>query len=298
MLETAQPTKYFGMEGEDPSAPPWGHGNYVGPYWSNGQIQESVEWGDKEPIDELDELARQHDAAYARFKDRPRREAADLIFATEARKLNRKLGGALTSDPRFAAAMVEYGNYAGRQVAKLASDVGSGFKLGLGPLAGVLKFGVDNIREMNQRVHGTHLRKELEQVRAFYNTDPRLSGKTRSTDPGQIKVTKVAREESKPVIDRGNRTQTHGSSVNPPPLSKAAVEPPNPGGPSEKLLWPSKQAKKFAKYIALRNASIAVETGQKPGTYSTKPKGGKFDSILPESYKKKKKKKRSSVQPL
>ena len=151
---------------------------------------------------------------------------------------------------------------------------------------------------MNQRVHGTHLKKELEQVRAFYNTDPRPSGKTRSTDPGQIKVTKVAREESKPVIDRGNGKQTHGSSVNPPPLSKAAVEPPNPSGPSEKLLWPSKQAKKFAKYIALRNASIAVETGQKPGTYSTTPKGGKFNSVLPESYKKKKKKKRSSVQPL
>jgi len=286
------------MEGEDPSAPPWGHGNYVGPYWSNGKVQESVEWGDKEPIDELDELARQHDAAYAHFKDRPRREAADLIFATEARKLNRKLGGTLTSDPRFAAAMVEYGNYAGRQAAKLATDVGTGFKMGLGPLAGVLKFGVDNIREMNQRIHGTHLKKELETVRAFYNTDPRLIGKTSSTDSGPIKVTKVVHGATpKPIIDRGNRPQAYGSAA-PQPMRQAA-ELPNSGGPSEKLLWPSKQAKKFAKYIALRNASIAVETGQKPGTYSTKPpKGGRFNSVLPDSYKKKRKKKRSSVQPL
>lgn len=295
MLETAAPTKYFGNEGEDPTNPPWSHGNYVGPYWSDGKIQESVEWGDREPTDELDALARQHDAAYARFKDRAHREAADQIFAQEARKLNQKAGGSLASDPRFAAAMVEYGNYAARQAGKLAGYTAYSMVPGLGPLAGVLKFGYDNIREMNNRVHGTHLKKELETVRAFYNTDPKRSPQVISTGIGQAKVGKV--EGTRPIIDRTGPSRAYGSAVN--PLSVRQVEePPNSTGPSSSLLWPSQQARKFAKLKALHNAKVAVESGQKPGTYTNPTKGGKFSCALPDSYKKKKKKKRSSIQPM
>ena len=84
-----QPHDYQGTPGEDPTSLPWTHGNYVGPYWSDGKLQSSVEWGTANPIDELDNLARQHDAAYAHWTDRAHREAADKLFADEAQKLKK-----------------------------------------------------------------------------------------------------------------------------------------------------------------------------------------------------------------
>jgi hypothetical protein len=59
-METPTPTttKYLGKEGEDPTAPFWASGNYIGPYWSDGKLQESVEWGDRPVLNELDEIAR------------------------------------------------------------------------------------------------------------------------------------------------------------------------------------------------------------------------------------------------
>ncbi len=165
-----QSTQYLGQEGEDPSAPFWASGNYVGPYWSDGKMQESVEWGVKTPINELDELARQHDAAYARFKDDRHRAAADAIFAEEARKLKKKYGPKLAEDPAFAAAVVEYGNYAKRQGAKLAPS----FILGPAGVFGAAKFVYDNIGDYGKMIKGTYLKSEKENVRKFFLTDPRL----------------------------------------------------------------------------------------------------------------------------
>lgn len=53
------------------------HGNYVGPGWSAGKYQSSVE-SDVLPIDEFDATGKRHDAVYARGGDRTR---ADLEFA-------------------------------------------------------------------------------------------------------------------------------------------------------------------------------------------------------------------------
>jgi hypothetical protein len=54
--------------------------NYTGPYWSNGQIQSSVPFGDADPIDEVGIQSRLHDTAYHVFQDQPHREAADWIY--------------------------------------------------------------------------------------------------------------------------------------------------------------------------------------------------------------------------
>ncbi len=136
-------------------------GNYVGPYWSDGKIQESVEWGESEPVNELDELARQHDSAYAKYKDRAHREAADQIFAERARALEGKF-------PGLAANVVQYGNYAGRQAGELADAFATA-----GPF-GLLYFGAKGIVQSQQRLDGNYLKKEREDVLAYYQTDPRL----------------------------------------------------------------------------------------------------------------------------
>ncbi len=140
-------------------------GEYTGPYWSDGSIQESVEWGGKTPQSELDWLSRQHDSAYAHYKDSRHREAADLIYMEEAKKLAGRF-------PELAGNLVGYGNYAGRQAIKLLSDAALSTKLTGNPLFGVLKYGIQGIRDSAQRINGTYLKSELEDINKFYGTDP------------------------------------------------------------------------------------------------------------------------------
>ncbi len=156
--------QYLGLEGEDPTAPFWASGNYVGPYWSDGTLQESVEWGDKPALNELDELARQHDAAYAHYKDERHREAADALFADAAYKLKGKYGDKWAEDPKVAATLVKYGNYAARKAAKLPQYASLG---GLG----ILKYGYDHVKEMTQRLDGSYLNKEKSDVQRFYDAE-------------------------------------------------------------------------------------------------------------------------------
>lgn len=53
------------------------HGNYVGPGWSAGKYQDSVADSDVPAVDEFDETAKEHDAAYARGQNL---KAADYKF--------------------------------------------------------------------------------------------------------------------------------------------------------------------------------------------------------------------------
>jgi len=141
-------------------------GNYTGPYWSDGKVQPSVEFGTADPKTDLDKLSRLHDTAYAHYKDRAHREAADAIYAEEARKLVGKF-------PHLAADVVQYGNYTGRQASKLASDIGKfSFIPGLGPVYGMAKFAIGNIKDSQSRINGTYLQKERAAVQALYSRDP------------------------------------------------------------------------------------------------------------------------------
>lgn len=140
-------------------------GEYTGPYWSDGSIQESVEWGGKTPQSELDWLSRQHDSAYAHFKDPRHREAADLIYMREAKKLAGQF-------PELAGNLVGYGNYTGRQVGKLLSDTALATKFTGNPLLGVVKYGVGSFVDNVKRINGTYLKNEFDDVKRFYGTDP------------------------------------------------------------------------------------------------------------------------------
>lgn len=136
-------------------------GNYTGPYWSDGKFQTSVEFGSTDPQSELDKLSRLHDSAYARYVDRNHREAADEIYARDAKVLAGKF-------PELAGNIVQYGNYASRQAKQLASDVGYGFNL-----PGALKFAATNVYNANKMLNGTYLSKEKRDIEEYYNTDPR-----------------------------------------------------------------------------------------------------------------------------
>nr|UHS71962.1 MAG: hypothetical protein 2 [Tombusviridae sp.] len=285
-------TKYLGQEGEDPTSPFWASGNYVGPYWSDGQLQESVEWGDKPALHALDELARKHDAAYAHYKDEKHREAADMLFAEEAKKLKQKYGSKWADDPQIAARLVEYGNHTTRQVKKLA-------KIGvLGPAAipWLIYNQASNMIDNHKRMKGTYLTKEVGDIRRFYETDPRKKDQVQQA---------IATESFKkrpgwtgPTVDLVTRSNTlqageASQSVKPAPST-------NKVGPTATLIHNAEliegQRRRFANYRALKEAALA-STKVAPRGYQ-KPKLN-LDKALPQNYKKKRdKNKKNAVRPL
>lgn len=79
--------------------------NYTGPYISGGKIQQSVKFGDAEARSLMDYYSRLHDTAYAEFKDRKHRYAADLIYYEKVKEL-------VGMYPALASRAVKYGNIA------------------------------------------------------------------------------------------------------------------------------------------------------------------------------------------
>lgn len=242
-------TKYLGQEGEDPTAPFWASGNYVGPYWSDGNIQESVEWGDKPALHALDELARKHDAAYAHYKDEKHREAADMMFAEEAKKLKQKYGSKWADDPQIAARLVEYGNHTKRQISSLAK-IGA---LGPAALPWLIYKQASNMIDNHKRIKGTYLSKEVGDIRRFYETDPKR-GVQQTVATGS---TKNRPGWTGPTVDHITRSNTlqageRPQSVKPaPPAAKA--------GPTATLIHNAEliegQRRRFANYQALHDAA-------------------------------------------
>jgi len=244
-------TKYLGNEGEDPTAPPWASGNYVGPYWSDGRLTESVEWGDKPALNALDELARRHDAAYAHYKDEKHREAADMLFAEEAKKLKQKYGSKWAEDPQIAARLVEYGNHTTRQIKSLA-------KIGvLGPAAlpWLIYKQASNMIDNHKRMKGTYLTKEVGDIRRFYETDPKRAV--------QETVATAAPKKrpgwTGPTVDlvpRSNTLQAGEDSRSVKPATPATT---SKAGPTATLIHNAEliegQRRRFANYQALKDAA-------------------------------------------
>ena len=143
-------------------------GNYTGPYWSDGKFQESVDFGESDPQFELDYLAYLHDTAYARYKDSAHREAADQLFNERAKELVGKY-------PHLAGNLVEYGNMGGRQTTKFLNRLKQGFAVGglAGLLGGAIYFQGENMIEANQRMKGTYLKKERDELNKLYEQDPK-----------------------------------------------------------------------------------------------------------------------------
>jgi len=244
-------TKYLGQEGEDPTSPFWASGNYVGPYWSDGTVQESVEWGDKPALHALDELARKHDAAYAHYKDEKHREAADMLFAEEAKKLKQKYGSKWADDPQIAARLVEYGNHTTRQIKNLA-------KIGvLGPAAipWLIYKQASNMIDNHKRIKGTYLTKEVGDIRRFYETDPkRVVQKTVATESNKKRPGWTG-----PTVDSVPRSNTLQAGEDSRSVKPATPATTTKAGPTSTLIHNAEliegQRRRFSNYQALKQAA-------------------------------------------
>lgn len=142
-------------------------GNYIGPGWSDGKLQESVEWGTSDPQSELDLLAYYHDSAYAKFKDERHRMEADRIFTEKASKIE----GGLAAISKVA---VTHGNMVKRSAERTASNVSTGASLfgPIGALGGLIYTGIQNVVKANDMLPGGANETARKEVEAYYETDP------------------------------------------------------------------------------------------------------------------------------
>lgn len=129
--------------------------NYTGPYWSDGKLQSSVEFGKSAPLSALDAESRLHDSAYAHYNDVSHRMAADAIYEEHVSKL----GGFA----KFAGETVLYGN----QTLRAGSNLLEYSKYGpLGLIAGAL---INDYYLFDYMNNSDRYKKE---VLAYYATDP------------------------------------------------------------------------------------------------------------------------------
>lgn len=129
--------------------------NYTGPYYSDGKIQESVEFGRSAPTSALDAESRLHDSAYAHYKDLQHRMAADSIYESRVTKL----GGFA----KFAGEAVLYGN----QTLRAGSNLLEYSKYGL---VGLVVGSLINDYHLNDYMMNSD--KYKKEVLAYYATDP------------------------------------------------------------------------------------------------------------------------------
>ena len=131
--------------------------NYTGPYWSDGKMQPSVEFGKTKPVDALDRASRLHDSAYARFKEgSQQRRAADVIYEETVKGLGSVASAAGTA--------VLYGN----QTINSAKNLAYGATTG--GLFGFIYEGAKNAYSVHDWMLNDQ--KYLREVRDFYKSDP------------------------------------------------------------------------------------------------------------------------------
>ncbi len=249
-------------------------GNYTGPYWSDGKLQESVEFGTEDPKSELDYLSRLHDTAYAHYKDDAHREAADEIYERDAKRLVGRF-------PHLAGDLVLHGNRTSRAAKRLAGDVGKFSMLGpMGALLGAAKFQIGNMITSHKMIKGTHLAKEKADIQALYDRDPQkgkwseLSSaynkpplkRSIRMDRVSVKPAPPQAGETKPAHDQAPETgrregETHRKT-------KVAPAPPAPKN-VENLV--ANQAKRLQHYRNLHAAAIGPHPA---AAYKRKKKKG------------------------
>jgi hypothetical protein len=170
--------------------------NYTGPYWSDGKLQSSVEFGQTPPTSALDAESRLHDSAYAHYQDLAHRMAADAIYDARVEKL----GGLGT----LAGTAVAYGNQALRSGKNLIDYSEYGL---VGLIVGSL------INDYNLNDYMMNVDKYKKEVLAYYATDPGWAGRgeTPTTDEPRVTRRKYAEKASDPgpkaesVIDPAKR---------------------------------------------------------------------------------------------
>jgi len=138
--------------------------NYIGPMWSDGKWQPSVEFGSSEPLSEVDRESRLHDSAYAHFKEEKYRIAADSIYNDNLRKIvDRKA---------VLAGVPLYGNYIKNRASDIATNFASGSKFG-GPVGALGSLVYSGIKGMALNYDlAANLDRYKREVAAYYRSDP------------------------------------------------------------------------------------------------------------------------------
>jgi len=145
--------------------------NYTGPYWSDGKLQSSVEFGQSAPLSALDAESRLHDSAYKHYEDLEHRMAADAIYDSRVEKL-----GGLA---KFAGMAALYGN----QTLRAGSNLADYAKYGpLGLVVGSL------INDYHLNDYMMNVDKYKKEILAYYDTDPGWAGRgeTPSSEPKRV----------------------------------------------------------------------------------------------------------------
>lgn len=143
--------------------------NYTGPYWSDGKLQSSVEFGRTPPGSALDAESRLHDSAYAHYNDTQHRIAADYIY-------NEHLANLGSTE-----AIVGETVFIGNQVLRAGAGIVSDF-LSYGPLGLVTGAVKDAYYVADYALNHNKYEKE---VLDYYKTDP---GWIRSMDESNNQV--------------------------------------------------------------------------------------------------------------
>lgn len=130
--------------------------SYTGPYWSDGKLQSSVEFGKTPPGSALDAESRLHDSAYAHYQDLQHRMAADEIYEMNTRNLG--------TVANAAGKAVVYGNQTIRSGMNLGTNV-----MKYGPL-GLIVGAVQNAYNLYDYM--VNEEKYVKEVKAYYDTDP------------------------------------------------------------------------------------------------------------------------------
>jgi hypothetical protein len=139
--------------------------NYTGPYWSDGKLQQSVEFGSSLPTSDLDRASRLHDSAYAKFKDERHRIAADSIYSDTLRTVD-------SASARLIRGLPVYGNYTKNRAYEYGEALASGMKFGGLPGA-VGSLAVASIKNLFlQHDLLINMDKYKREVRDYYATDP------------------------------------------------------------------------------------------------------------------------------
>jgi hypothetical protein len=134
--------------------------NYTGPYWSDGKLQSSVEFGKTPPGSALDAESRLHDSAYAHFDDVYHRIAADYIYNEHVENLG------------FKEALIGSAVMIGNQVVRAGANIGEQF-LNYGPLGLIVGAVEDAYATADYAIN--HDKYEQE-VKDYYATDPGYLG--------------------------------------------------------------------------------------------------------------------------
>lgn len=214
--------------------------NYIGPYWSDGKWQESVEFGLQPALSGVDAASRLHDSAYAHYTDEAHRTAADEIYSATLKKLNEPLSN-LADVPL-------YGNYIKNRAKEIGSDFVTGFKYFglLGGLGSLVYNGVKNVVRSNDLIqNGDTYRKD---VLAYYATDPIkpiVSEKTEKQKPivSIPKTIAPLQTDTKEEMFK-RKTKVQPVAVNVVPSSPARVPAHNQVAPAAQVLYRPLRAKK------------------------------------------------------